>query len=120
MSKNKTVKTEPIVHTADTSVKIKQEKPKTQYTTEIPQLKGEPKSMDFALAKENYILLLIGFVIIIVGFVLMIGGGTDDPNVFNGDEIFSFRRITLAPIVVLLGFAFEIWAIMKKPKQEEV
>lgn len=72
----------------------------------------------FALGKENYILLGIGFAIIVFGFILMIGGATDDPNVFNGDEIFSFRRITLAPIVVLGGFIFEIWAIMKKPKEE--
>jgi hypothetical protein len=71
---------------------------------------------NFALARENYILLVIGFVIIVIGFLLMIGGKSEDPNVFNEDEIFSFRRITLAPIVVLAGFIFEIWAIMKKPK----
>ena len=70
----------------------------------------------FALAKENYILLVIGFVIIVLGFILMIGGKSDDPTIFNEKEIFSFRRITLAPIVVLAGFIFEIWAIMKKPK----
>lgn len=79
--------------------------------------KPENQNSGFALGKENYILLLIGFVIIIIGFTLMIGGRSDDPNVFNGDEIFSFRRITLAPIVVLAGFIFEIWAIMKKPKE---
>ncbi|MBN1116649.1 MAG: DUF3098 domain-containing protein [Bacteroidales bacterium] len=72
----------------------------------------------FALGKENYQLLAIGFVIIIVGFILMIGGRSNDPNVFNGEEIFSFRRITLAPIIVLAGFIFEIWAIMKKPKED--
>ena len=70
----------------------------------------------FALGKENYILLAIGFAIIILGFILMIGGKSEDPTVFNEEEIFSFRRITLAPIVVLAGFIFEIWAIMKKPK----
>ncbi len=70
----------------------------------------------FALEKENYVLLMIGFAIIILGFILMIGGKSTDPNVFNEDEIFSFRRVTLAPIVVLAGFIFEIWAIMKRPK----
>lgn len=70
----------------------------------------------FALAKENYKLLVIGFAIIVLGFILMIGGKSTDPNVFNEEEIFSFRRITLAPMVVLAGFIFEIWAIMKKPK----
>ncbi len=71
----------------------------------------------FALAKENYILLVIGFIIIIIGFALMIGGKANSPDEFN-PEIFSFRRITLAPMIVLFGFLFEIWAIMKKPKTE--
>ena len=70
----------------------------------------------FALAKENYLLLVIGFVIIVLGFILMIGGKSEDPTIFNEEEIFSFRRITLAPMVVLAGFIFEIWAIMKKPR----
>ena len=73
----------------------------------------------FALAKENYILLVIGFAIIVLGFILMIGGKSEDPNIFNEEEIFSFRRITLAPMVVLAGFIFEIWAIMKKPKSKQ-
>ena len=73
--------------------------------------------VEFALGKENYMYLIIGFVIIIIGFMLMAGGGSDDPNIFNGEELFSFRRIVLAPIVVLFGFLFEIWAIMKKPKE---
>lgn len=71
----------------------------------------------FALGKENYKLMAIGFVIIVIGFILMTGGGSDDPNVFN-PEIFSFRRITLAPILLLFGFIFEIYAIMKKPKKD--
>jgi len=69
----------------------------------------------FAIGRKNYIYLIIGFVIIIIGFVLMMGGKSPDPNLFNEKEIFSPRRITLAPILVLLGFIFEIWAIMKKP-----
>jgi hypothetical protein len=73
----------------------------------------------FALPKDNYVYLLIGFIIIILGFALMIGGRSNNPNVFNGKEIFSFRRITLAPIVVLAGFIFEMWAIMRKPSKIE-
>ncbi|HIW19456.1 MAG TPA: DUF3098 domain-containing protein [Candidatus Alistipes pullicola] len=69
------------------------------------------------LTFENYKLMLIGFVIIVIGFILMAGGGSDDPNVFN-EDMFNFRRITLAPILVLGGFAFEIYAIMKKPKKK--
>lgn len=79
--------------------------------------KSELKSAGLPLSGENYILLGVGFLIIILGFILMAGGGSDDPNVFNEEELFSFRRITLAPMVVLFGFIFEIWAIMKKPKE---
>ncbi len=73
------------------------------------------KKSDLAFGKENYILLLVGLGFIVTGFILMTGGGSDDPNVFS-EEIFSFRRITLAPIVVITGFVIEIFAIMKKPK----
>jgi hypothetical protein len=59
--------------------------------------------------------MLVGVVVIIIGFLLMTGGGSDDPNVFN-PEMFSFRRITLAPIVVLLGFGIIAFSIMKKFK----
>jgi len=77
---------------------------------------AEPlKTGEFAFGKENYRLMLIGLALIIVGFLLMIGGGSEDPKVFN-PEIFSFRRITLAPIFILAGYAVEIFAIMKKPK----
>nr|WP_319573082.1 DUF3098 domain-containing protein [uncultured Draconibacterium sp.] len=71
----------------------------------------------FALGKENYKLMAIGFAVIVIGFILMAGGGSDDPNVFS-EAIFSFRRITLAPILLLLGLGFEIYAIMKKPKDD--
>ena len=80
--------------------------------------KTEYNKPDFPLQKENYILIIIGFTIIIIGFLLMIGGKADNPNEFNPD-IFSFRRITLAPVIVLFGFAFEIWAIMKKPRDSK-
>jgi len=73
---------------------------------------------DFALRPENYKLLAIGFVIIVIGFLLMLGGKSPSPDKFNSD-IFSFRRITLATRVVLAGFAFEIWAIMKKPAESK-
>ena len=75
--------------------------------------------MNFALGLQNYKLMLIGFVIIVLGFILMAGGKSLDPAVFDGKELYSFRRITLAPIVVIFGFAFEIYAIMKRPKQQK-
>lgn len=80
--------------------------------------KPEEKKVEFALGRENYTLLVIGFAIIIIGFLLMIGGKADSPDEFN-EAVFSFRRITLAPIIVLFGFIFEIYAIMKKPKETE-
>lgn len=82
-------------------------------------MKDRSNKTGFALGKKNYILLAIGFGIVIIGFLLMSGGGSTDPNIFNGKELFSFRRITLAPIIILAGFIFEIYAIMKKPKEED-
>lgn len=67
--------------------------------------------------RDNYLWVIIGLAFLLVGFLLMIGGGSDDPNVFN-EAIFSFRRLTLAPILVLIGFGVEIYAIMKKPKDQ--
>ena len=67
--------------------------------------------------RDNYLWVLIGIAFILIGFLLMIGGGSDNPDVFN-EAIFSFRRLTLAPILVLTGFGLEIYAIMKKPKDE--
>jgi hypothetical protein len=85
----------------------------------MTKTKSENTSKEnFALGKENYKLMIIGFAVIVLGFLLMIGGGSDDPKVFSPD-IFSFRRITLAPILILAGLLFEIYAIMKKPKSNE-
>ena len=78
----------------------------------------DKKENTFALTGENYKLMIIGLIAIVIGFLLMIGGGSDDPTVFNY-EVFSFRRITLAPMLALFGFLFIIYAIMKKPKSKE-
>jgi len=80
--------------------------------------KETKEKLNFALGRENYKLLAIGFGIIVLGFLLMLGGKSDSPDKFS-ENIFSFRRITLAPIVILAGFIFEIWAIMRKPKNTE-
>lgn len=71
---------------------------------------------DMAFDGNNYKLLLIGIGIVILGFILMSGGGSGNPEVFNAKELFSARRITVAPIVCLLGYAFVIYAIMRKPR----
>ena len=83
-------------------------------TTSAKTSKNEP-TVTFAFSKQNYRLLIIGLVVIALGFILMIGGGSDDPNVFS-DKIFNFRRMTLAPILIIAGYVIEIFAIMRKTK----
>ena len=70
--------------------------------------------MEFPFNKTNIIWILSGIGLLILGYLLMSGGGSNDPNVFTGDELFSFRRITLAPIVVLGGYAVILIGILKK------
>ena len=76
----------------------------------------ENKEQGFLFEKVNYKILLIGIAVIAVGFILMSGGGSDNPADFN-KEIFSFRRIRLAPTMVLIGFGITIYSILKNPKK---
>ena len=64
--------------------------------------------------KENYKWMIIGLVILAIGFIAMSGGKSSDPNVFNDKDVYSFTRITLAPILIIAGLIIEIFAIMKK------
>ncbi len=66
--------------------------------------------------KENYRWMIIGIVVMALGLILMVGGKSKDPNVFDPKEVYSFTRITVAPILILAGLALEIVAIFKKPK----
>lgn len=68
--------------------------------------------------KTNYILMAVGIILIAIGFVLMAGKANPDPNIFDAEKIYSTQRITVAPIVILLGFVVEIVAIMKKPSKQ--
>lgn len=70
---------------------------------------------EFLFSKRNYLIMAIGIAFIALGFILMAGGGSDDPNVFN-EEIYNFRRIRLAPTLILIGFAIEVYAILYKKK----
>ncbi len=74
---------------------------------------SDPNDEKMPLKKRNYALLLIGFALILLGFVLMAGGKSASPDEFNYD-MFSVRRITIAPILVVAGFVFEIFGILKK------
>lgn len=73
---------------------------------------------DFIFGKKNYKFMLIGLGFITLGFILMAGGGSDDPNVFD-ESIFSWRRIRLAPTLILIGFGIEIFAILLNPSKEK-
>jgi hypothetical protein len=73
----------------------------------------------FGFQPENYKILLIGLAINVIGFLLMIGGGSDDPNKFDGEALFSTVRITIAPIFILVGYGVILFSIMKKPKHQE-
>ncbi len=76
-----------------------------------------PKS-EFIFQKKNYIFLFIGLGLIALGYILMSGGGSDDPNVFN-PEIYNFRRIRLAPTLILIGLGIQIYAILVNPNKKK-
>jgi len=80
--------------------------------------KEAAKKGAFVFEKANYKFMLIGMAFIVLGFILMAGGGSDDPNVFN-PEIYSWRRIRLAPALILIGFGFEVYAILLNPKNKD-
>jgi hypothetical protein len=80
-------------------------------------MKNNEQKPDFLFEKVNYKFLLIGIGVIALGFILMSGGGSDNPKVFS-EDVFSFRRIRLAPTVVLIGFGITIFSIFKKSMSE--
>lgn len=81
--------------------------------------KNEPKpTKEFIFQKKNYLFLIIGLAFIALGFILMSGGGSDDPNVFNPD-IYNFRRIRLAPTLVLIGLGIQVYAILLNPHKNK-
>lgn len=88
-----------------------------QLNNDQQNIQNDNKSK-FVFGKMNFILLAIGFVILVIGYALLSGGKAEDPSVFNPD-IFNFRRITLAPIVLIIGFIVEIVAIMWHPRSKK-
>lgn len=79
--------------------------------------KNKKNSEDFIFEKKNYQVMVIGIIFIAIGFILMSGGASEDPNVFN-PEIYNFRRIRLAPTLVLIGFGIQVYAILLNPKKK--
>ncbi len=83
----------------------------------ITENKQNSSTSSFSLfSKENYIIMIAGLVIIALGFILMTGGKNDDPKIFDPKEVYSTTRITIAPLLIILGFVIEIVGILKKPK----
>ena len=80
--------------------------------------KVKEPAKQFIFKKKNYIFLFIGLAFISLGFILMTGGGSDDPNYFNPD-IYSFRRIRLAPTLVLIGLGIQVYAILLNPDKKK-
>jgi hypothetical protein len=78
----------------------------------------ETVQKQFVFERKNYKFMLIGIAIIVVGFILMTGGGSDDPTIFN-PEIYSWRRIRLAPALILIGFGVEVYAILLNPTKKK-
>lgn len=78
-------------------------------------MKEDTNNTEFLFGKTNYKILIIGLLVIALGFILMSGGANENPNVFN-EEVYSFRRIRLAPTVVLIGFGITIYSVLKKNK----
>lgn len=74
------------------------------------------KKQDTLFTKDNYLWMAIGGLVMLIGLFLMMGGKSIDPNVFNKEEVYSARRITVAPLLIVIGLLIEIYAIMKKPK----
>ena len=68
------------------------------------------------IEKENYVWMLIGLAVMVLGFILMAGGRSEDPNVFNADEVYSTTRITIAPILILAGLVIEVFALFRHTK----
>ena len=71
---------------------------------------------EFIFKKSNYLIMIIGIIFIAFGFILMSGGGSNDPNIFN-KEIYNFRRIRVAPTLVLIGFGIQVYAILYRAKK---
>jgi hypothetical protein len=69
----------------------------------------------FLFERKNYAIMIAGIALTVLGLALMTGGGSEDPNVYN-PELFSARRIIVAPFLIVLGLSLEVWAIMHKPK----
>ncbi len=94
----------------------KSAKTKNEHSAPAPQSRP---GVSFPFTRVNFLYMLLGIAVIVLGYLLMVGGGSDDPHTFDASQVYSWRRITLAPIVIILGFLVEVYAIMKRPKDQD-
>ena len=84
--------------------------------SEKKQVTTTSASTSSLFEKQNLWLMLLGIAVIAVGMLLMVGGRSNDPNSFNYDEVYSTLRVSVAPVLIIIGLVIEIYAIFKKPK----
>lgn len=81
-----------------------------------PQPRQGVPAIPLVFSRENYIIMVAGIVVVLLGFALMSGGDNNNPAVFPREELYSFRRLSVAPMMIVIGFAIEIFAILKRPR----
>ncbi len=95
---------------------MKEKKLAVQEKSTVHDKKLRSGGLGSLFEKSNYKLMLLGIGVLVIGFLLMAGGKSNDPNIFNPNEVYSFRRITIAPIFIVIGLVIEIVAIFRNPK----
>jgi hypothetical protein len=108
-----------VVKTSANKTARRKPAPRSKTTVKSKKVSPTYSEKDMIFGRENYIMMIAGLVIIFIGFLLMRGGQMPDANTWDNSIIYSTRRITIAPILILLGLIVEIWAIFRKPKVEE-
>jgi hypothetical protein len=98
---------------------MKKAEKKTSGETKPGQKKARNTFDDLPLSKDDYKWMVIGSVIIFLGYILMSGGGTDNPEIFPGETLFSPRRMTLAPLMILAGMGVVLYGIVKTSKEDK-
>lgn len=95
------------------------EKVKEKKSTATTTKKAVNTGIGNLFDRDNYKWMLIGVAVMLLGWLLMAGGASKDPNIFNKNEVYSTMRITIAPIVIVIGLVIEVYALLKSPKNTQ-